>query len=144
MIAAVATSCAILMAAVFIGIYTTRHTPTTDNAIAVSQTVDLWDAGTVRGEQPGQLQAVSLPAAFIKLTVILPRHSSTGQYLIAITRDQNGNGVIAESLSDSVSVGSRQEILTDLDLRKANAGQYFLSTTHEQDQAAYYFPLEIK
>jgi hypothetical protein len=45
---------------------------------------------------------------------VLPRHSAPGQYL------------------------------RNLDLRNAHAGQYFISTTHEQDQAAYYYPLQIK
>jgi hypothetical protein len=144
MIAAVAGSCAILVTAVLVGIYTTRHTPTTDNAIAVSQTVDLWDAGTVRGEHPGQLQAVSLPAAHINLTIVLPRHSTPGQYLVAITRDQNGNGLIAEGLARTSRTGDKEEITTSIDLSKAQAGRYFLSTTHEKDQAAYYYPLQVK
>ncbi|UWZ81825.1 hypothetical protein [Occallatibacter riparius] len=144
MIASVAASCAILVTAVLVGIYTTRHTPTTDNAIAVSQTVDLWDAGTVRGEQAGQLQSVLLPAAHINLTIVLPRHSAPGQYLVAITRDQSGNGVVAEGLALTATNGEKEQILTSIDLSKAQAGQYFLSTTHEQDQAAYYYPLQIK
>jgi hypothetical protein len=143
-IAAFAASCAILVTAVLVGIYTTRHTPTTNNAIAVSQTVDLWDAGTVRGEQPGQLQAVSLPAARINLTIVLPRHSAPGQYLVAITRDQNGNGVVAEGLASTAATADKEHITTSIDLSKTKAGQYFLSTTHEQDQAAYYYPLHIR
>lgn len=110
----------------------------------VAQSVNLYDAGVVRGEQAGQLQSVSLPAALIKLTVILPRHSAPGQYLIAITRDQNGNGVVAEGLANTSGSDNEQQITANLDLRSAKAGQYFLSTTHEQDQAAYYYPLRIK
>jgi hypothetical protein len=110
----------------------------------IAQSVNLYDAGVVRGEQAGQLQSVSLPAALIKLTVVLPRHSAPGQYLIAITRDQNGNGVVAEGLASTSGTGNEQQITADLDLRSAKAGQYFLSTTHEQDQAAYYYPLQIK
>src|ERR1700744_2957963 len=144
MVATVAASFAILMTAVLVGIYTTRRTPTTDNAMAVSQTVDLWDAETVRGEQPGQLQAVSLPAAHINLTIVLPRHSAPGQYLVAITRDQSGNGLIAEGPAPTSRTGDKEEITVSIDLSKAQAGQYFLSTTHEQDQAAYYYPLQIK
>ena len=68
---------------------------TSSNSTAViAQTVNLFDTGVVRGEQPQQLQSVSLPAALIKLTIVLPRHSAPGQYLVAITRDQNGNGVV--------------------------------------------------
>jgi hypothetical protein len=144
MIAAVAASCAILVTAVLVGIYTTRHTPKTENAMAVSQTVNLWDAGFVRGEQPGQLQSVSLPAAHINLTIVLPQHSSAGQYLVAITRDRNGNGLIAEGFSSASPTSDKEQITISIDLSKAQAGQYFLSTTHEQDQAAYYYPLQIK
>jgi hypothetical protein len=142
--AAAAASCAILVIAVLAGKYATQRWPTTANAVAVSQTVDLWDAGTVRGEQPGQLQSVSLPAAHINLTIVLPRHSALGQYLVAITRDQNGNGLVAEGLAPTATTGDKEQIMTRIDLSKAQAGQYFLSTTHEQDQAAYYYPLQIK
>lgn len=110
----------------------------------IAQSVNLYDAGVVRGEQAGQPQSVSLPAALIKLTVVLPRHSAPGQYLIAITRDQNGNGVVAEGLASTSGTGNEQQITATLDLRDAKAGQYFLSTTHEQDQAAYYYPLRIR
>lgn len=115
-----------------------------NGAPLVAQTVNLFDTGVVRGDQPQQLQSVSLPGAFIKLTIVLPRHSAPGQYLVAITRDQNGNGVVAEGLAATSGVGTQQQITTNLDLRSAKAGQYFLSTTHEQDQAAYYYPLQIK
>ena len=114
------------------------------NTAVVAQTVDLWDAATVRGEQPGQLESVSLPAAQVRVTIVLPRHSAAGQYLVAVTRDQNGNGLVAEATAFTVADGEQQEITTGLDLRKAAAGPYFLSTTHEQDQAAYYYPLQIK
>ncbi|KAA6459584.1 hypothetical protein DYQ86_15805 [Acidobacteria bacterium AB60] len=110
----------------------------------IAQTVNLFDTGVVRGEHPGQLQSVTLPAALIKLKIVLPRHSAPGQYLVAITRDQNGNGVIAEGLAGTEATGNQQQITANLDLRSAKEGQYFLSTTHEQDQAAYYYPLRIK
>jgi hypothetical protein len=74
----------------------------------------------------------------------LPRFSVPGQYLVAVTRDQNGNGLVAEGKAAAASSGSQEKIVLDLDLRKVEAGAYFLSTTHEQDQAAYYYPLQIK
>jgi hypothetical protein len=44
----------------------------------------------------------------------------------------------------SASPGNGQEkVSVDLDLRSARAGAYFLSTK-QQDQAAYYYPLQIK
>ena len=110
----------------------------------VAETVDLWNAATYRGQQPGQLQAVLLPAARVHLTIILPRFSLAGQYLVAVTRDQNGNGVVGEGTAATVASGSQQKVSVDLDLRSVKTGAYFLSTTHEQDQTAYYYPLQIR
>lgn len=138
------TACALIAVSVVTTRYVMERKAPSANTVVVAQTVNLWDAGTVRGEQPGQLELVSLPAASVRLTIILPRHSEPGLYLVAITRDQNGNGVVAEGTSTTVANGEQQEITTGLDLRKAAAGPYFLSTTHEQDQAAYYYPLQIR
>jgi hypothetical protein len=138
------TACALVAVSVVVGWYVIGRKAAPANTAVVAQTVNLWDAGTVRGEQPGQLESVSLPAALVKVTIILPRHSSPGLYLVAITRDQNGNGVVAEGTATTVANGDQQRISADLDLRKAEVGPYFLSTTHEQDQAAYYYPLQIK
>jgi hypothetical protein len=138
------TACALIAVSVVVTWYVMQRKAQPANNAAVVQTVNLWDSGTVRGEQPGQLESVSLPAALVKVTIILPRHSAPGLYLVAITRDQNGNGVVAEGTSTTVANGEQQEITAGLDLRKAAAGPYFLSTTHEQDQAAYYYPLQIR
>lgn len=143
-IAATVAACAVIVTSLIVARYVMERTASSGDTVAVSQTVNLWDTGTVRGEQPGQLQSVSLRAALIKLTIILPRHSAPGQYLIAITRDQYGNGVVAEALASTAANDSQQQIAAVIDLRNAHAGRYFLSTTHEQDQAAYYYPLQIK
>ncbi|MGB6130931.1 MAG: hypothetical protein WBG54_04060 [Acidobacteriaceae bacterium] len=124
--------------------YEMHHRQTMASVAPVSATVDLWNKGTYRGEQPGQLQSVSLPSAPVRLTIILPRFSPPGQYLIAVTRDQSGNGVIAEGFASATVSNGQERVYLDLDLRSAKAGEYFLSTTHEQDQAAYYYPLQIK
>jgi hypothetical protein len=138
-------TCLILVTATFGWFYLKQnHEQTVAVAQPVSKTVDLWNAGTYRGEQPGQLQSVELPAAVVRLTVILPRFSPTGQYLIAVTRKEDGTGVVAEGLAPTVAAGHQEKVSIALDLRKVTAGAYFLSTTHEQDQAAYYYPLQIK
>ena len=137
--------CLILMAGIFGWFHLSHNRPqTVALAPPVLKTVDLWNAGTDRGERPGQLQSVELPAAVVRLTVILPRFSPSGQYLIAVTRKEDGTGVVAEGLAPTVSVGQQEKVSVALDLRKVAAGAYFLSTTHEQDQAAYYYPLRIK
>jgi hypothetical protein len=114
------------------------------NVAVVSEAVNLWDAGTIRGNQPGSLQSVTLPAAQVRLTIILPRFSPPGQYAVAVTQDQNGNGVVAQRSAPATIEGDHESVSVELDLRSAKAGAYFLATTHEQDQASYYYPLQIR
>jgi hypothetical protein len=109
-----------------------------------TQTVDLWSAGAFRGDQPLPLQAVTLPAALIKVTVILPRFSGSGTYTVAVTRDQTGSDLLAKETGVATVDHDREQVSVSLDLRKSQPGSYFLSTTHEQDQASYYYPLQIK
>jgi hypothetical protein len=52
---------------------------------------------------------------------VLPRYTAPAQYLAAITRDQNGNGVMAEDLTGTVANGNQQQITADLDLRTPKA-----------------------
>ena len=111
---------------------------------AVPESVDLWNSGTFRGDQPGPLQAVSLPAALVKVTVVLPRYSDRGRYAIAVTRDQGGTDLLAKASATATGTRDREEVSVYLDLRKSQPGSYFLSTTHERDQASYYYPLQIK
>jgi hypothetical protein len=119
-----------------------RQLPSANLAV-VSEAVNLWDAGTIRGNQPGSLQSVFLPAA-VRVTIILPRFSPPGQYAVAVTQDQNGNGVVAQRSAPATINGDHESVSVELDLRAAKAGAYFLATTHEQDQASYYYPLQIK
>jgi hypothetical protein len=138
------TACLILIAGLIAWSRYQIRPRTLSRALPVSKTVDLWNAGTFRGEQPGQLQSVVLPATPVHLTIILPRFSAPGQYLVAVTRDQNGNGPVAAGTSDAAVSDGQARLSVALDLRNAHAGRYYLSTTHEQDQAAYYYPLQIK
>jgi hypothetical protein len=122
----------------------TKPTPELADVVAVPKSVDLWNAGTFRGDQPGPLQAVLLPAALVKVTIILPRYSDPGRYAVAVTRDQRGNDLLAKASAATTGNRDREEVSVYLDLRKSQPGSYFLSTTHEQDQASYYYPLQIR
>ena len=64
------------------------------------------------------------------------------KWQLRVTRP--GNDVQAHDTVTATSNDGREELSVELDLRKAAAGPYFLSTTHEQDQASYYYPLQIK
>jgi hypothetical protein len=145
MVLAAAAVCCLIVAAFVVLAHRGAETPhQAANMAAIPQTVDLWNAGTLRNGQPSPLQSVTLPAALAKVTIILPRYSEPGQYAVAVTRDQAGNDLLAQSNATAAGNGDREEISITLDLRNSQPGSYFLSTTHEQDQASYYYPLQIK
>jgi hypothetical protein len=140
-----AVSCvAIAVALVIVARHSVQKRAAEGNMAVVSETVNLWDAGTLRGQQLSPLQSVSLPASLVRVKIVLPRFSEPGRYDVAVTRDQAGNDVQAHDTVTATSNSGREEVSVDLDLRKAAAGPYFLSTTHEQDQVSYYYPLQIK
>jgi hypothetical protein len=139
-------SCLLIIAAILIvargGHY--KHASANASSVFVADTINLWDAGTAQGTQAATLQSVSLPAAMIRVTVILPRFSAPGLYVVAVTRNQNSGSVM--SADDSVvEANERQDrVSVDLDLRNAKTGKYFLSIARVGDQPLYYYPLWIK
>ena len=142
--------CLLIVAAFAVVSWRGAKTPhPADNMAAIPETIDLSNAGTLRGlptnsAEPSPLQSVSLPAALVKVRIILPRFSRPGQYTVAVTRNQSVNDPLAHGEAAANGGGDREEVSVDLDLRKFKPGFYFLSTTHEQDQASYYYPLQIK
>jgi hypothetical protein len=146
-----AVGCCLLIVAVFAVVsWNGTNTPhPAGNMAAISETIDLSNAGTLRGlpsnsAELSPLQSVSLPRALVKVTIILPRYSGAGQYAVAVTRDQTVNDPLVHGNATSIGNSDREEVSVDLDLRNSQPGSYFLSTTHEQDQASYYYPLQIK
>jgi hypothetical protein len=51
--------------------------------------------------------------------------------------------LLAKASAAAIGNGDPEEVSVYLDLRKPQPGSYFLSTTREQDQASYYYPLQI-
>jgi hypothetical protein len=138
-------ACVILIAALlFVPQWRQRRHENASSNVAVSKTVDLWSAGIYRGQQPTAQRSVVLPAKKVRLTIILPEFSQSGRYLVAVTRDQAGADILSEAMANSVPKGNQQTVSVVLDLKNANAGAYFLSTTYEKGQAAYYYPIRIK
>jgi len=139
-------ACCVLLVAtvVWISVLRSRDVQPTPNVAAVSRTLDLFNAGSYRGDQPAPLQSVSLPTALVKVTIVLPRYSTPGRYVVAVTRDQSGSDPVAKGLGSAVSDGSRELVTVTLDLRSATVGPHFLSTTRERDEASYYYPLDIR
>jgi hypothetical protein len=63
---------------------------------------------------------------------------------VAVTRDQKGNDLLAQSCATATGKGEQETISVNLDLRRSKPGANSLSTTHELDQASYYYCLQIK
>jgi hypothetical protein len=143
--AAAACCCVIVVALILVARHDGANPPRpVPEVAAVQVTVDLWNAGTLRGDQPSPLQSVTLPDALAKVTIILPRYSESGRYAVAVTRDRTGNDLLARGSATAIGTGDREEVSIDFDLRNSQPGSYFLTTTHEQDQASYYYPLQIR
>ena len=112
----------------------------------VLATVDLFEAPTLRGvgDEPSALQEVSLPPAMVALTVTLPRFSKAGEYEIRVSRDRNGHQMLADGKGVGVDSSGKTLVRVVLDLRKAQAGAYFLATIRGSDNGLYFYPLQIK
>ena len=115
------------------------------SAEPVDANVDLFTAGTVRGEDDGTnaLNEVSLPAALVTLSVTLPRFSQSGRYEVLVSRDKSGRDVVAKGSGDAVETAGRVTVTVTLDLRFAKTGAYFLATVRGSDNGMYYYPVQI-
>src|SRR5438067_546171 len=100
-----------LIVASGIGIWEYQHAPSGHLAAVqmastqpVNANVDLFNAGTVRGEDDNTnaLTEVSLPAAIVQLSVTLPRFSEAGRYQVLVSKDKSGNDIVAKGSGDAV------------------------------------------
>ena len=72
---------------------------------------------------------------------MLPVASDGGQYQIAVTRDQDGNKILASAIAQSAGEGPRKTVTVVLDLRAAQ-GTLFLRTT-DRNHVSYLYPMRI-
>jgi hypothetical protein len=113
--------------------------------VANDRTIDLFDHGTVRGgSEPSPLDAVSLPSSLVHLRLILPRFSDPGSYAVAVSKDRVGTEIVARGNGMTVADGPRLLLNVTLDLRRTQAGSYFLATVRESDNGTYYYPLNVQ
>ena len=118
----------------------------TASAVPHNATVDLFDAGTARGEGDGAntLQQVSLSSSIVHLSVTLPRFSAPGQYAVLVSKDKAGDQIVAQGSAVAVEKDGKVALMLTLDLRSAKPGAYFLATVQGADNRRYYYPLKIK
>jgi hypothetical protein len=121
---------------------TTKYPPRQPQA-AVSQTIDLSDAGTPRGGETSSV-ALVLPRQLVTLHLILPYYSPGGPYRVAITADRLDGSAKAEGDAIASAQGQRADVTVNLDLRNLAPGTYYLATTHDGDPASYFYPLTLR
>jgi hypothetical protein len=98
----------------------------------------------VRGiEGTNTLQEVSLPARVVHLSIVLPRFSDPGRYLIRVSKDKAGSEVVAQAVGDAATSDRKTTAVVTLDLRTAQTGEYYLATVRGADNGTYYYPLKI-
>ncbi len=121
------------------GIEMTMSTP-------VDAQIDLSNAGTYRGQtdETNELQAITLPAAIVRLNVTLPRFSDAGPYEILVSKDQTAKQVVARAVGRAQEMDNRELLNVTLDLRAARKGAYFLATVRGEDGGTYYYPVTVK
>ena len=154
-VAAIATVCAACLVAGFFGAgYWNRlRTVAIENRPArqeqptaiVDRTLDLTDYGTYRGlgEHPSQ-PPLNLPAALLRVNLILPRFSESGAYTIMVASDRKGRGRLACTTGIATTIGNQTKLAVTLDLRGAKPGDYFLLTDLSGQEAFYSYPLHLQ
>jgi len=118
--------------------------PTSIQSAEVRRTLDLSEYGTYRGDKPPSNPPLHLPAALVRLELILPRLSQPGAYYIMVAADKNGLNRVACAKGTAVGADPRTVVTVSLDLRSATPGRYVLSTQLEGEDAPYTYPLQIE
>jgi hypothetical protein len=113
-------------------------------AAPVAMTIDLSQAGTTRGGETSTVPPVALPRRVITAHVLLPYFSPGGKYVVSVTMDRNGGHTKAEGQGIANINGFHANLSVSLDLRALPMGTYYLATTHQGDQASYYYPLTVR
>jgi len=118
--------------------------PTSIQSAEVRRTLDLSEYGTYRGDQPPSNPPLHLPAALVRLELVLPRLSQPGAYYIMIAADKNGLNRVACAKANAVGADPRTVVTVSLDLRSATPGRYVLLTQLQGEDAPYTYPLQIE
>jgi hypothetical protein len=112
--------------------------------VAISETIDLSHAGTLRGGEASTVPAINLPRRIVALHVVLPYFSPGGNYDVSVAKDRDSESAKAEGRGVASAQGMHADLSVTLDLRRLRPGTYYLATTHEGDPSSYFYPLTIQ
>jgi hypothetical protein len=142
---AAALLCCLAVAGITYWRYHLQNAPSqTVSASPFSETIDLSEAGTTRGSETSTVSPVALPRRVIAAHILLPYFSPGGKYVVSVTMNRNGGPGKAEGEGTASVNGFHANLTVTLDLRNLSEGTYYLATTHEGDQASYYYPLTVR
>lgn len=110
----------------------------------IALTIDLSQAGTTRGGETSTVPPVALPRRVVAAHILLPYFSPGGKYVVSVTMDKDGSPAKAEGMGTANVIGFHADLSVILDLRNLPQGTYYLATTHEGDQASYFYPLTVR
>jgi hypothetical protein len=142
-LAAVLLCCFALAGVSFWWIHARTQSAQTVSAAPVTETIDLSEAGTTRGGETAAVPPVALPRRVVNAHVLLPYFSPGGNYIVSVTMGRDGSPAKAEGRATASVHGFHADLNVTLDLRDLPEGTYYLATTHEGDQASYYYPLSV-
>jgi hypothetical protein len=113
-------------------------------AVEIARTLDLSRYGSDPGGHPGGDPPLSLPAARLRLEIILPRESQPGAYCIMVAADEHVPNRVAWAKGIAVSADPRMVVTVSLDLSEATPGKYALSTRLQSEDGHDTYPLQIQ
>jgi hypothetical protein len=143
-IAAILLCCLAIAGLAYWRVHSAKMPSQTASAIPVAETIDLSQAGTIRGGATSTVPPVNLPRRVIAVHILLPYFSPGGKYVVSVTPDRNGSPARAEGLGTANVNGFHADLNVTLDLRNLGEGTYYLATTHEGDSASYFYPLTLQ
>jgi hypothetical protein len=144
LLAALTAAC-LMVVIVATAVWSREHlTPSQGQTPELRETLDLSQDGTYRGEQPATVPRLSLPAALVRLELILPRLSNPGNYFVAIAPNESGRYIIGSARGVAAGADARTVLTVTLDLRRAKPGTYILSTERDGEGGPYFYPLTIQ
>jgi hypothetical protein len=84
-----------------------------------------------------------LPAALLRVEIVLPQRSQAGEYDIAVAAQGTAGKFVAHAKGHSTGAGQRVAVTVSVDLRNIPPGKYELAAQLQGETASYLYPLEI-
>lgn len=113
--------------------------------VAVDRTLDLANYGPDSGtEKWPPRPPLHLPAALLRVTLVLPRFSGTGAYTITVAASGTESACVARATGIAVTGEGQTELTVTLDLTRARPGRFVLLIEASEQIDSYSYPLNVE